>query len=359
MAVTGIVQIFGIDSNVAKVLAKENITTVKRLYDATRTKEQRDKLADKTGFPAKYIYYWSKQAELLRIDTMTPENAVELIYAGIRSIEDIIVLSAERLLQNIKKNNAFTLVTENMIDSWKRSKRKQADRFEPEPVDLCSVDRITDVGNPAAYTDEKNQEVQGGNTGVYSDLSDMICEIGSGIARAQAELDLSSMNVQNEIFSNPLLSSYGLNATWYAMPQIDFNLKMEYKFTESSTESGEISSRPLKRGKFKILPSNANYNNFFQTTRSEESSLNIKFVPVPVSERLTEYRLMPDLMGKTEEEAREILDREGILAEYEYIGSGNTANGRSSEVVGQSVKADETVLLKVMPRIMLIRNDMM
>ena len=44
-----------------------------------------------------------------------------------------------------------------------------------------------------------------------------------------------------------------------------------------------------------VAPSNATFTNIFKSSKREESTLNLKFVPIPTSERVTMRRYMPDL----------------------------------------------------------------
>ena len=140
------------------------------------------------------------------------------------------------------------------------------------------------------------------------------------------------------ILEDDELAAYGLNATWYAMPEINFNLKMEYMMSEESTESG---SGPIRR-KLLISPSNAKYNNFFTSSKKEESSLSIKFVALPPPERLTERIYMPDLIGMTEKDAREELNSNGI--EIKKV-EGLIDKNKDSEVIEQSIEAGKIMLI--------------
>jgi len=341
----GITRIFGIDNKIATILKNCNITTLRMLKDATRTAKMRKALADKTNLPIEYIYYWAKQVDLLQISDMTPENAVELIYAGIRSLEDVLKIDENTIYRYLKKNNPFTIITLEQIADWKKFDTKITTAFEIDENDtINSLGTIT--ASPASHPNEKEESKT-----VYSDLSDFICEVGKGIAEAQKALDLASIDVQNEILGNETLLDYGLNATWYAMPEIDLELKMQYSVTESRSEEQTMTngaSLPTgvkfeNKRKIKILPSNAKYNNLFQTSKNEESVLKIKFTPVPVSDKLTERKIMPNLVGLTQEEATEIFEKMEVKL-YQFVKHAQESNNdKESRVVFQSVEAGKAI----------------
>lgn len=352
MTVTGIINIFGIDNEIAKILKKKNITTVKRLYDATRTADTRKQLATESGIPEQHINYWAKQAELLRIDNVSPENAVELIFSGISCIEDIISKDTGMIMNCLLTSNPDTLITQDQISNWKSGKIRMAKPFEiPERENTNNLflkDNVNTENVKERYTEQ-----------IYSDLSDIICEIGTGIAEAQKNMDLASMEVQNSIFEDEQLSAYGLNATWYAIPEATFELKMEYKFEESQTVSASFGDNklkekavPVKKKRIRVMPSNASYNNLFQTSGSSESILKLKFMPIPVSERLTERVTMPDLIGLTYEDGKKMLDRLSIVPDVIY-GENCSETDKNLYIARQTPQAGGLVALRIKPVIFL------
>lgn len=57
-------------------------------------------------------------------------------------------------------------------------------------------------------------------------LEQLIVALGSGIGRSQAELDRHTIDTQAQIDQHPVLSQYGLEATWYQIPTTELELKM-------------------------------------------------------------------------------------------------------------------------------------
>lgn len=336
VAIDGII---GIDQNVASVLGKYGITTVKKFYDATRTEEARSKLAVQTGLPLENIEYWAVQAELLRIENMTPENAYDIVHAGILSVEDFQTADKDELFAKIKRANTNTLFTKDRIERLQKAKARKATSFQTKNLKLNNLIGKGYLTN--GINDSIENKAGTGSVSMFNELSDIISELGEGIARAQMNLDLNSIKVQNEILQNEELSSYGLNATWYAMPEVAFDLKMEYSVVEEKQEEGKYTG--VKR--IKVMPVNATYNNYFRQESTAESTLKLRFVPIPPEEKFTSRLVVPSLLGKTKEEAIEILEEEGITA-YKFIEmAANLETGKTSEIYEQSIEAGKFMLI--------------
>ncbi|MDR0887983.1 MAG: PASTA domain-containing protein [Candidatus Methanoplasma sp.] len=167
----------------------------------------------------------------------------------------------------------------------------------------------------------------------YSDLSEILCNLGEGLAGAQKQLDYAALNAQKEILKDELLSKCGINATWYVMPEAEFTLKMQYSMV---SEKSEPNSTPKRR--FLVTPSNAS-NNFYKTETKEESTLRIRFVPVPSPSVV----VVPKIIGLSIEEAKNVLSSANVNALFETV-TGKPGNGKTSEVVYVSVAEGEIVL---------------
>jgi hypothetical protein len=57
-------------------------------------------------------------------------------------------------------------------------------------------------------------------------LGEVLARVGEGVAQAQRAMDLNSIATQTLIDNDPVLSEYGLQATWYHMPEVTLELKM-------------------------------------------------------------------------------------------------------------------------------------
>lgn len=268
-----LISIAGIDNKIEQLLRdKAGITTIKQLYDATRTESDREKLAAKTNFSLANVTHWAAQAELLRVDKMDIDVAYDFIDAGIYSVSQLMSTDVKEIYEKVKKANVYSAITEDAIRQLQSSSVREAKPFEGDSIEK----ELVAVKNNAPN--------------VYSDLSSIISELGKGIAQAQLSLDQSSIDVQNRILQDDRLYNMGLQATWYVMPEIEFTLKMDYSVAEERTVSGKVLSTKLC-----AAPSNATFTNLFKSSKKEESTLKLKFVPIPASDRIMVRRYMPDL----------------------------------------------------------------
>jgi hypothetical protein len=171
----------------------------------------------------------------------------------------------------------------------------------------------------------------------YSDLAEILTSLGEGIASAQRQLDLSAMKTQKEILEDELLSGYGLTANWYVMPEAEFTLKIELSTYKEEYEEGTKEKKTTN----KILAalSNAKYNSLYKTEKTEESTLRVRFVPVPMPAVVK----IPNVVGSTVEAARQILS--GSAVSHAFIDkSGNVWSESGGVVIAQSIAGGEVML---------------
>ena len=292
------INIAGIDKKMQRILQERaKIETLKGFWEVTRTPEERTLLAEKTKLPLGTITHWAIQAELLRMDTMTYDVAYEFVDAGIYSVKEIQTSSTSIILEKLKKANPRTNITEDAILKLQKAIVDPARDF------VCTESALKDV----AVTEDSTPNI-------YSDLSNVLTELGKGVANAQHALDQSSLDIQNEILKDDRLYGMGLQATWYVMPEVEFTMKMDYSVYEERTESGEI-----KPAKISILPSNATYSNLFKSSKKEESSVRLRIVPIPANDKFVKRRYMPNLLGKDENE--EVISTIGDLkSKFDSVG---------------------------------------
>lgn len=339
----------GIGVEIEKKLLKISIDDVDMLRAATETPEKRKVLSKKINVSMANLYIWAKQAELMMVEGISVNDAALLVKCGIRNIDDLKNADTVALLSFIntvmsKTANTKRIPTFNEINLWKKNAEAVVSSFQKDEADQRN--EYIFLSNNRNYKTENYQDFAIADktvkeSGFFSDLSQVITEIGVGIAGAQHQLDLSSIEIQNAILENEELAAYGINATWYTIPEVNFNLKMEYIMMQESSESGSVSG---KRKLF-ISPSNAKYNNFFKSSITEESSLSLRFVPLPPPERFTERIVMPNLIGMSKEEAEEELDLKRISIKSIDILNGKTGNEKSSEVTYQSINPGKIVLI--------------
>lgn len=302
------------DSIIKKLSEKAGINDVAALANATNTPSKRSELAVKIGEPVFLVYAIAKQAELLRCEKVTASDADKLVRAGVRSIADLKEADPEKLADFLFFQGIDSEQDEYGALEWVMAAFSVDSSFQPD---------ASDQPNPELYRDRSVSSMT--RSSAYgSDLSEIITELGIGIAQAQRQLDEASLGIQREILSDPELSSYGFNATWYAIPEASFTLKMEYTYSETGER------------RISVVPMNAAYNNVFKTERSEESTLNIRFVPVPAPDALTLRAKVPSFLSMTVTEAAEAAAQAGLSVKFLFA-TGEAANGKYSEIIAQSM----------------------
>ena len=209
---------------------------------------------------------------------------------------------------------------------------------------LTELKKIIELGLPPENW-RPQEEIIDLITEFYLTLPEILTEIGKGIGKAQRELDIHAVAVQNSILKDKELADYGINATWYTIPEAQFNLKMEYSLTEQKTEEGEIGNTPeiIPARRITVLPPNMKYNELFESTRKEESTLSIKFKPVPPPDFTFIRTEVPNLYGMTKPEAEAMLFGAGIKAVFEFETDSEMSDSER-KVVWQAVSPGDFLL---------------
>jgi hypothetical protein len=127
-------------------------------------------------------------------------------------------------------------------------------------------------------------------------LEELIVALGSGIGRSQAELDRHSIETQRRIDEDPVLSQFGLQATWYQMPSTEMELRLAFAMerqerteeTRTGSPAPGIPPRGLVAGRELPVPPrlwaqpvNARYVNQFGFYSQASSTVRLTVVPVP------------------------------------------------------------------------------
>jgi hypothetical protein len=116
-------------------------------------------------------------------------------------------------------------------------------------------------------------------------IEDLITALGIGVAQAQQGLDQNSIQTQESIDTNPLLSQYGLQATWYQFPSVTMQLKMSLSISQdpppaSAPASQFVMSAPI--GLHIIAqPLSASFQTQFNYDATAATQINVTLVPVP------------------------------------------------------------------------------
>jgi len=268
----------GIGKNVENRFLSQDISDLVSFREKTEKAEAREKLAEEVRVNPQTLYLWSKQADLMRVEDIDPDWAELLVRAGVRNVGDLANIDEVNLkkLLDVYSKNYFADLEEGpaleKLRGWKAEASKLENTLELDPADI-PLDLIFEGGMKREDSKKKSYK----ESAMFEDLSDLIRNIGSGVAEAQIELDRSSIEVQQALDKDEELAGYGLQATWYVMPETTFTLKMEYAVVE---EKESDASRPLNKKIF-VSPINAKYQNYFKSTESMASEFKFKIVPVP------------------------------------------------------------------------------
>ena len=154
--------IIGIDNAMERKLG--SIDTTKKFIEATRTSKGRELLSQNTGISVHDITYWATQAELLRVNNMNAEEAVELIDAGIYSVEQLQKANKEELLDIIdKKNdarNVKTVLTEEKLSQLQHEKVYATSPYEYDDIDSILHPEKKEQSNNTTPNSEPNMTTQ-------------------------------------------------------------------------------------------------------------------------------------------------------------------------------------------------------
>ncbi len=119
-------------------------------------------------------------------------------------------------------------------------------------------------------------------------LEQLLVSLGSGIGRAQAELDRHAIATQEMIDEHEVLSQYGLEATWYQIPSTQLELKMsiamELPSKPPAPPVGEtVLGLPhwLQLPRLWAQPVNARFVNQFGFDVQAASTVTLQIVAVP------------------------------------------------------------------------------
>lgn len=118
-------------------------------------------------------------------------------------------------------------------------------------------------------------------------IESLITALGEGVAQAQQALDANSLKVQEAIDSDPVMSQYGLQATWYQFPSVTMQLKMSLSLAQDQTPSPAINSAAipsrllLPRLRIIAQPLSASFQSNFNYDAQAATQVNITMLPVP------------------------------------------------------------------------------
>jgi len=166
----------------------------------------------------------------------------------------------------------------------------------------------------------------------FISFKDMIVQIAQGVAEAQEALDKQTLIIQGSINANPELSGLGLQATWYQIPEVTASIKVSVAIRKTIVGTESVT-------RIFFCPINATYKSEFDFDFQGTSEMSFKIVPVP-SPIATSYRIVPDLTGKSKDEATDALGAADLV-----LGDVTYKESEKEGVIGQSPAPYSTVLI--------------
>ena len=116
-------------------------------------------------------------------------------------------------------------------------------------------------------------------------IEHLIIALGAGIGQAQRELDRSSIQSQEAIDSDPVLSQHGLQATWYQLPRVDLQLKLSLSIAQDQppVQPGPAPGGAVVpyRARLVAQPVSAAFQTHFNYDAQAASQITLSIVPVP------------------------------------------------------------------------------
>jgi len=126
-------------------------------------------------------------------------------------------------------------------------------------------------------------------------IENLITALGQGIAQAQRAMDQNSIATQEQLDTDPVLSQYHLQATWYQFPSASLELKLSLSISEDQSSSpnsapsvahvnprlGVASLQFQNPVRLIAQPVSASYQTHFNYDAQAASTITVNIVPVP------------------------------------------------------------------------------
>lgn len=182
------------------------------------------------------------------------------------------------------------------------------------------------------------------NESAFAPIEDMLTATGRGIAQAQKAMDMASIEIQKEIDATEALAGTGIQATWYAIPEVELNLKIALSIEGTTGAGGAAGTGSVGKaagGKIRITPINARFQNQFDFSQQVASELKVKIVPVPKPAGAT--KTVPDVEGMTLDDARKALEENKFKYRLSRVAGTPSREGQDTEVKKVTPEAGTTV----------------
>jgi len=173
-------------------------------------------------------------------------------------------------------------------------------------------------------------------------MEQVIVALGTGIARAQQELDRYAIQAQREIEQDPVLSEAGLQATFYQIPraELELNIAIALEGEGDGTPTNRalsLAAQAMPLRQIHLQPVNAAYTNQFNYNAQASSKLKLTIVPVPPPG--AEAAIAP---LRSQEEALKIASANLVSAEDARLTVNFNGRSRVWVVLQYRLEGDET-----------------
>ena len=310
-----------------QLIKAADIRTLDDMVSAVKTASLRSDFARKHDLTPSKINELATKADLLRIDGVDMNIAEQLMNVGVNSSSDLIENDVGSLLYRLKNRypDDRVLYSANDINKLIANAKVLSTSIDPD---------IDDKGMGILSTQKpENKDV------FFSEMTDLIVDLGRSIAEAQRVMDENTIRTQEMINDDEELRQYGINATWYVIPEADINLKMNYTVINESTTTG------TGQRKIMISPINARYQNFFKSTQSGESTINLKIMPIPAEARIADIIIIPNVIGMNKVAAVNRLSEVNLRADGVDEISNDAVVQNQKPSSGDTARFNDTVLL--------------
>jgi hypothetical protein len=200
---------------------------------------------------------------------------------------------------------------------------------------------------------------------VSTPLEQLLIALGAGIGRSQAELDRHTIETQAQIDQHPVLSQYGLEATWYQIPSTELELKIAISMDQPPPETRPVGlapagGEPLALGVPEFLksiprlwaqPVNARLSNQFgfRVDAASTVRLSIQAVPPPAAATVARPQATEEqVLAKVRDL---LLPKDDLSKPPSGRVSVNFNPGAAAWYVVQSEESEGTVQLRVLVKV--------